>query len=108
MSDYKESTGNFWKPTKEGDQIEGIYINKEEHVGQNSSTIYYVESLKDKEVIQIWETTILKQRMAPVRIGQQVRITYKGVGAKKGGKQAPHIWKVEYKDKDETLEEIDF
>ncbi len=29
MGDYKESTGNFWKPTKKGENLEGIYINKE-------------------------------------------------------------------------------
>lgn len=100
MSEYKESTGNFWKPTKEEDFVEGLYVNKEENVGQNSSNIYYIEQLKDHEMIQIWGTTILDQRMAPVKVGQQVRITYKGKGEKKGGKQAPHIWKVEYKDAD--------
>jgi len=94
---YKESTGNFWKPTKEGESVEGLYINKEAGVGPNKSNIYYIEKLEDHEVVQIWGTTILDQRMMPVRIGQQVLITYKGLGEKgKGGKQAPHIWKVEY------------
>ena len=94
---YKESTGNFWKPEKVEEFVEGLYINKEVHVGQNDSNIYYIEKLEDHEVIQIWGTTILDQRMMPVKIGQQVKITYKGLGEKgKGGKQAPHIWKVEY------------
>jgi hypothetical protein len=45
--------------------------------------------------------------MIPVKIGQQVRITYKGLGEKgKGGKQAPHIWKVEYKDVGYTSTEV--
>jgi len=98
---YKESTGNFWKPTKDGDFVEGLYINKETNVGQNKSNIYYIEKLEDHDVVQIWGTTILDQRMTPVRVGQQVKITYKGLGEKgKGGKQAPHIWKVEYADVD--------
>jgi len=101
MSEYKESTGNVWKPKKAEDAVEGLYIQKAEHVGQNDSNIYYIETLPDHEVVQIWGTTILDQRMIPVKIGQQVRITYKGLGEKgKGGKQAPHIWKVEYKDAD--------
>lgn len=101
MSDYKESTGEFWKPTKEGEMIEGLYINKEEHVGQNDSNIYTFETLPKHNVVQVWGTTILDNRMTPVKIGQQVRLTYKGLGEKgKGGKQAPHIWKVEYKDVD--------
>ena len=105
---YKESTGNFWKPTKEGESVEGLYVNKEVHVGQNDSNIYYIEKLSDHEVIQIWGTTILDQRMMPVRIGNQVLITYKGLGEKgKGGKQAPHIWKVEYGMPDVTAEDAE-
>ena len=101
MSEYKISSGNFWKPTKEGETLEGLYINKQEHVGTNDSNLYYIEKLEDNEVVQLWGTTVLDQRMMPVKIGQQVKITYKGLGEKgKGGKQAPHIWKVEYKDVD--------
>lgn len=102
---YKESTGSFWKPKEKEETLEGLLINKETKIGQNESTLYYIEKLSDNEVVQVWGTTILDQRMAPVKIGQQVLITYKGLGEKgKGGKQAPHLWKVEYKDPD--VEEI--
>jgi len=104
MSEYKESTGAFWKPVKEGEQLEGLYVNKESNVGPNSSNIYYFEKLDTHEIMQVWGTTILDMRMIPVKIGQQVLITYKGLGQKGKGKQAPHIWKVEYKDID--LEDI--
>jgi len=97
---YKESTGNFWTPKKEGETLEGLYINKESNVGPNKSNIYYFEKLEDHESIQVWGTTILDQRMMPVKIGQQVLITYKGLGEKGKGKNAPHIWKVEYGDVD--------
>lgn len=112
MSEYKESTGNFWQPKKEDEFLEGIYLNKETNVGPNKSNIYYIEDLTTKEATQLWGTTILDQRMMPVKIGQQVKITYKGKGEKgKGGKQAPHIWKVEYKDAEDVEqkeEDIDF
>jgi hypothetical protein len=99
MTGYIESTGNFWKPTEAEEFVEGLYLNKEVGVGENKSNIYYIEKLEDHQVVQIWGTTILDQRMIPVKTGQQVKITYKGLGEKgKGGKQAPHIWKVEYKD----------
>jgi hypothetical protein len=98
---YKESTGNTWKPEKKEDFVEGLYVNKETNVGVNHSNIYYIERLDNHEAIQLWGTTLLDQRMMPVKIGQQVKITYKGLGEKgKGGKQAPHIWKVEYGDPD--------
>jgi hypothetical protein len=100
MSEYRESTGSFWKPTKEGETLEGLYINKESGVGPNKSNVYYIERLEDHDIIQLWGTTILDMRMIPVKIGQQVLITYKGLGVKGKGKQAPHIWKVEYKDVD--------
>ncbi len=97
--DYKESAGNFWKPKEAGEALEGLYITKETGVGQNNSNMYYIEELKSHQVFQVWGTTVLDQRMMPIKIGQQVRITYQGLGEKgKGGKQAPHIWKVEYKD----------
>jgi len=104
VSEYKESTGNFWKPTQEGDSLEGLYVNKESNIGPNASNIYYIERLDTHEVVQLWGTTVLDMRMIPVKIGQQVLITYKGLGQKGKGKQAPHIWKVEYKDPD--LEEL--
>jgi hypothetical protein len=104
MSEWKESTGNFWKPEKDGDSIHGLYINKESHVGQNDSNLYYIEKLDDHEVLQVWGSTVLDQRMMPVKTGQEIKITYKGLGEKgKGGKQAPKLWKVEYRDIDESL-----
>jgi hypothetical protein len=104
MSEWKESTGNFWKPEKVDDSIHGLYINKESHVGQNDSNLYYIEKLDDHEVLQVWGSTVLDQRMMPVKTGQEIKITYKGLGEKgKGGKQAPKLWKVEYRDIDESL-----
>jgi hypothetical protein len=96
---YRELIGSFWKPQKDGDQVEGLYINKEEHVGQNDSKLYSIERLDNHEIVQIWGTTVLDNRMSLAKIGQQLKITYKGLGQKgKGGKQAPHIWKVEVED----------
>lgn len=104
---YKTSEGNFWKPEKKGESVEGLYINKDENVGENNSNIYFIEQLKDNEVIQIWGTTILDNRMRIVKIGQQVKITYEGK-AEKGskGKQAPHLWKVQYKNVETDIEDF--
>lgn len=98
MSKYKEATGNFWKPEKEEEFIEGLLTKVEENVGANNSRVYHIETLEDHINTKLWGTTILDNRMDEVKVGQQVKITYKGRGKKVGGKQAPHIWKVEYKD----------
>ena len=100
MSSWKESTGNFWKPEKEGDSVQGLLVKVEEKVGPNESMLYHLEQ-KGGEPVQVWGSTVLNSRMAPVKEGQEVRITYKGLGEKGGrGKNKPKIFKVEYKDPD--------
>lgn len=98
MSDWKEATGNTWKPKKDGDSIQGLLSRVEFNVGPNGSTMYHIEQ-DDNSIIRAWGSTILDQRMSEVKVGKLVKITYKGLGEKgKGGKQAPKIFKVEYKD----------
>jgi len=98
MGSFKESTGNFWKPEKEGDKIQGLLVKVEEKVGPNESMLYHLEQ-KGGDRIQVWGSTVLDSRMIPVKIGQEVRITYKGEAEKGGrGKNKPKIYKVEYRD----------
>ena len=105
MSDWKESTGNFWKHEKEGDNIMGLLVKVEENVGPNNSMLYSLE-VKDEGITQVWGATILDSRMAPVKVGQEVRITYKGLAEKGGrGKNKPKIYKVEYRDVGATMDE---
>ena len=99
MSEYREATGNAWKPEKDGDFVEGLLTRVETNVGPNSSMMYHIEQLKDNEPISVWGSTVLDIRMGEVKVGQQVKITYKGE-AKTGGRggHKPKIFKVEYKD----------
>lgn len=101
MTEYKEATGNAWKPEKDGDFVEGLLVRVEEKVGPNESMMYHIEQLSNREVIRVWGTTILDSRMSEVVVGKQVKITYKGLAEKGGrGKNKPKIFKVEYKDPD--------
>lgn len=107
MSDgYKEATGNTWKPEKEGDYVEGLLTKVEENVGPNESMLYHIEQLVTHEMIRVWGSAVLDSRMSEVKVGQQVKITFKG-RAEKGskGKQPPKIFKVEYKDVDFDIED---
>jgi len=107
MSDWKESTGNFWKPEKAEDSVTGLLIKVEEKVGPNESMLYHLEQ-KGGDTIQVWGSTILNSRMSPVKVGQEVRITYKGLAEKGGrGKNKPKIFKVEYRNPELTEGDVE-
>lgn len=90
---FEENNPGFWIPEREGDVIEGVLIKKEENVGSNKSMLYTLE--KDKKPTNVWGSTILDQRMVGINLGDLIRITYKGLGEKKSGKNAPKVFKVE-------------
>lgn len=83
---------NTWKPEKDGDNMEGVYIRTEENVGINKSKLHHFES--NQKPLSAWGTTVLDDRMAYVKPGDEVRITYKGTAKNKRG-QDTKIFKVE-------------
>jgi len=95
---YQEVNPTEWKPEKDGDFVEGVLVRKQEEVGVNKSKLYSIET-SDKGVLSVWGSAVLDSRMALVKEGNKIRITYKGLGESKGGKNAPKIFKVEV-DKD--------
>jgi len=98
---FQENNPGFWTPEKEDDSITGVLIKIEENVGSNKSMLYTIEA--DKKPTNVWGCTILDQRMVGVKVGDMIRITYKGLGEKTGGKNAPKIFKVEI-DREPTTE----
>lgn len=91
---FKEINPDIWTYEKDGDAIEGILVKVEPNVGVNESTIYSLE-ISPGKFKGVWGSTILDQRMSLVKIGQKVRITYKGLSEKKTGKNPAKIFKVE-------------
>ena len=90
---YKEINPEIWTYENEGEFIEGILVNKESEVGENKSWMYSVET--PEGVKSVWGSAVLDSRMALVKIGNKVKITYKGLGEAKSGRKAPKIFKVE-------------
>jgi hypothetical protein len=90
---YKEVSPDTWVYEKDGDFIEGILVRKQDKIGVNESMLYSIET--PKGVKSVWGSTILDQRMALVKEGSKVKVTYKGTGEAKKGKNAPKIFKVE-------------
>ena len=90
---YKEINPTDWKPEKEEDFIEGILVNSQKDIGVNKSMLYSIET--SEGVKNVWGSAILDSRMAFSKVGDQIRITYKGLGKAKPGRNAPKIFKVE-------------
>ena len=96
--DWKESSGNFWTPEKKDDELFGVLIAIENSVGPNNSMMYTFEEGKSHEMVNVWGSTVLDSRMKGIRLGQEVKIVYKGLGEKAPGKHAPKLWQVFYRD----------
>jgi predicted methyltransferase len=94
---YKEINPENWTYEKENDFIEGVLVKKQEDVGLNKSMLYSIET--PTGVKNVWGATILDERMAFTKVGDKIKITYKGLSEKKAGKNPAKIFKVE-KDED--------
>jgi len=90
---YEEVNPELWTYSNDGDFIEGTLVLKQEDVGDNKSMMYSIET--PQGVKNVWGSAVLDSRMQLVNVGYKVRITYKGLGLAKGGKNAPKIFKVE-------------
>lgn len=78
-NDWKKvEIDNSWNYLDQGEGTEfvGIYLAKQEHVGENDSIIYNFE--RDGEMISVWGSTVLDIRMKNIKIGEEVKIVYKG------------------------------
>jgi hypothetical protein len=77
---------------KDGDSIEGVLIKVQDNVGPQQSMLYTLEA--NGEVTSVWGSTVLDQRMVGVKIGDLIRIVYKGLGEASPGKNPPKIFQV--------------
>ena len=90
---YQEINPTDWTYNKDGDFIEGVLVQKQEKVGVNESMLYSIET--PNGVKSVWGATILDSRMALAKVGDKIKITYKGTAKAKKGKNPAKIFKVE-------------
>ena len=89
---FEENNPGFAVFEKEDDSITGTLIKSEEDVGENKSKLYTLDV--DGKPTNVWGSTILDQRMVGVKLGDMVKIVYKGLGEAKSGRNAPKIFQV--------------
>lgn len=94
---FKELKPEIWEYKEKGDSIEGVLVQKQEHIGDNDSNLYSLET--EKGVKNVWGSAILDKLIPLVKLGTRLRITYEGVSEeKKGGKNPAKLFKVEVDD----------
>ena len=91
---YEEVNPTAWIPKTEGEFIEGILLFSQADVGVNKSMIYNIET--EEGIKSVWGSVILDSKMALVKVGEKIKITYLGKAKeKKGGKNPAKLFKVE-------------
>jgi hypothetical protein len=70
-----------------GDEITGRYVEKNEHIGDNDTTIYILEV--GSERVGVWSSTVLAGRLDRIAFGKMVKLVYQGKkdSPKRKGKQ---------------------
>ena len=97
---YQEINPGMWTPKEDGESLEGVFVRVETNIGPQKSILYHLEA--GENPISIWGCMVLDQKMAWVKPGDKVKITYLGLGEKAPGKNAPKLFKVEV-DSDSTM-----
>lgn len=88
-----EINPQVWKPASKEDKVEGEFLRTKEEVGANKSKLHCFRNSNGGE-FSIWGSTVLDDRMAYVKPGDYVRVTFKGEEKNKRG-QPVKIFKVE-------------
>ena len=77
MDEWKTIEPGVWKPEQEGDHIIGVLLNKAPKDEQSGlSARYYIEN--PEGTFFVWGSAVIDDRMQYVKVGQKVRITFKG------------------------------
>ena len=73
--DYENAS---FKPEKVGEMVEGLYMGKREHIGENDSTAYSLIDDKSKKNITVWESAVIKTKFSEIPVGSKVQVEYIG------------------------------
>lgn len=103
---WKEVLTDIWKPEKDGDSVQGVYVtaDTEPETNNSFSNKYYLET-SDHQVVMIWGSAVLDERMKLISFGTKVKIEYKGQTQNKKG-QPLNLYKVytDYGDSSDTAQ----
>lgn len=106
MDGWKDVEPEQWKPVDEGDNIIGVLVQKEpKDVDKELSAQYILENIDGMWLV--WGSAVLDKRMALVKVGQTVKITFKGTKENNDKKKNDiKIFKVEVKEEPQSGGEV--
>lgn len=91
---YQEINPSNWVYQNDGDFIEGILVRVQSDIWINKSMLYSIETTQG--VKNVWGATILDEKMALAKVGEKIKITFKGLSKEvKKGKNPAKIFKLE-------------
>ena len=76
MEEWKSTEPEVWRPENKGEQIIGVLVDKKPKEEAGISARYFIDT--DKGRFLVWGCAVIDDRMEYVKIGDKVRITYKG------------------------------
>lgn len=113
MSEWKKAAGTGlsrgvrWtsEPQSEADksvyvgaEIQGVYTDKRENIGQYLSNVYEIKT-KEHGLLGVWGNAVLDSLFEEIPVGSEVKITHLGRQApKKPGGKPYHIFNVDYRE----------
>lgn len=74
--EYDDVEQDFWKFENDGDSVAGVYISKEENVGENDSNVYNLNTVDG--IKSVWGSTVLDSKMKLASFGEDIRIVFVG------------------------------
>ena len=76
----KSEGGNYnevWKPTQDGDTIEGTLIKSESNVGPNNQWVYDIK-VAEGTVFSVWGKKVLDGQLSTVPVNSYIKIEFIG------------------------------
>lgn len=89
---YEDNNPGIFEFKEKEDELAGTLIKIQSDVGPSDSMLYTLEV--EGKPINVWGTTILDQRMVGIKVGDQIKMIFKGLGEAKAGKNAPKLFQV--------------
>lgn len=79
-----------------GTVLQGVYLTKEENVGENQSNIYNIE-VTEGELKSVWGCNVLDSKFLGLKPGMEVKLTYLGKVKNDKSGRIYHDFKIEYR-----------
>ena len=81
MEEFTQINPGVWKPTTSGEEIVGVLVSVQDSTKYANNKIYHINAqAADGSSSQkvVFGTTVLDDRMSYIKVGDTVKIVYKG------------------------------